>query len=83
MNSKLKLTLDDPVNDLSILLQHVDEIVLRDAIGKAAKHKNAAWFKRVDKGKRLGELIARYFDKIQNTPTVTTLRKLENWCYAR
>jgi len=69
--------------DIDVLLKKIEEQKLRECIGKAAddSHESKAWFKRMDKGKRLGELVARYLDQMQNTSTAKTLCELEKWCY--
>jgi len=65
--------------DLDLLTQEIEESVLRENIGKAAD--DGKWFKRLDRGKDLGILLARYLDQMQSSPTMRTLRLLENWCY--
>ena len=71
------------INNLNSLIQKTNEQVVREAIGESAKNKDAAWFKRMDKGNRLGELLARNLDSMQGTPTIKTLSELEKWCYVR
>jgi len=65
--------------DLDRLTQEIEASVLRENIGKAAD--DGKWFKRLDRGKDLGILLARYLDQMQSSPTMRTLRLLENWCY--
>lgn len=67
--------------DIRTLIQQSDEKAVRAAIGESAKHKNAGWFKRVEKGTRLGELLSHHLDSMQRTPTFDTLARLENWIY--
>lgn len=52
---------------------------LRACIGLAADR--GGWFKRRDKGERLGELVSHSLDKMLETSTMITLRALEQWCY--
>lgn len=64
-----------------------DKNDIRKIIGKVAKgyrqgeKKKGEWFKRMDKGKKLGELVSRYIDQIRETPTYYILAELENWAY--
>jgi putative ATP-dependent endonuclease of the OLD family len=50
---------------------------LRQAIGLAAK--NANWFKRIDTGQRLGELICRYVERIAETDLAQKIMALRLW----
>lgn len=67
--------------DFETLKSEVAEQPLRVCIGKAAD--DGQWFKRKDKGEALGNLLARYLDRMQDTATAATLREIEDWCYAR
>ncbi|MCZ2128426.1 MAG: AAA family ATPase [Anaerolineales bacterium] len=69
----------EKVRDIDSLREQVEEPNLRECIGKAADSKS--WFKRMDKGKALGELVAKYLDQMQNTSAAKTLCELEKWCY--
>lgn len=60
-------------------LQILNEQDLREYIGLAADQ--GEWFKRRDKGEKLGELVSRYIDTMQGTLTAKTLQAIENWCY--
>lgn len=73
----------EKIKDIDVLLEKIEEQKLRECIGKAAddKHESRGWFKRMDKGKILGELVAQYLDQMQTTPTAKTLHELEKWCY--
>jgi hypothetical protein len=53
----------------------------RKAVGLAAKKKE--WFKLVDRGERLGLLLAGELEKNEGTPTGTTLAATEAWAYGR
>lgn len=70
----------EKTKDIDVLLMKIEERNLRECIGKAADA-DKGWFKRMDKGKALGELVARYLDQMQNTSTANTLSELEKWCY--
>jgi hypothetical protein len=65
--------------DLDSLRLDIEEIALRESIGKAAD--DGEWFKRMDKGKALGILLARYLDDMQDTPTCENLQDLARWSY--
>lgn len=65
--------------DFDILQSEVNESILRECLGKAADE--GKWFKRRDKGEALGKLLIKNLDHMQNTPTMTTLNALEQWCY--
>jgi hypothetical protein len=58
----------------------MDEHTLRAAIGNAAKTSN--WFKNLNDGKRLAELVVAVLPGIADTPVGVTLRALEEWIYA-
>jgi len=65
--------------DFDVLQTEVEEDTLRECLGRAADE--GKWFKRMDKGKALGKLLSHHLDNMQNTPTMTTLNLLEEWCY--
>ena len=67
--------------DFETLKSEVAEQLLRVCIGEAAD--DGQWFKRKDKGEALGNLLARYLDRMQDTATAATLREIEDWCYER
>lgn len=71
----------EPTHDLKGLIQQSNEQAVRESLGEAARHKNAAWFKRMDKGIALGKMLTRYLDEMRDTPTMHTLSVLEQWCY--
>jgi hypothetical protein len=62
------------------LLGQAEESLLREAIGCAADQEK--WFKRMDKGQRLGELVAKHLDRMEGTATARTVKALQEWCYA-
>jgi hypothetical protein len=65
--------------DLDSLRLDIEEIALRESIGKAAD--DGEWFKRMDKGKALGIMLASYLDDMQDTPTCENLQDLARWSY--
>lgn len=67
--------------DFNTLMSEVREDTLRDCIGIAAD--KGEWFKRRDKGERLGELVGRYLNDMESTSTARTLQIIETWCYER
>jgi hypothetical protein len=54
-----------------------DSEPLRDAIGLAAK--NTSWFKRIDTGQRLGEVVCRYVERIDETDLAQKMMALRQW----
>lgn len=58
----------------------IDEPTLRAAIGNAAKA--SKWFKNLNDGKRLAEIVVEALPAIENTPLGIKLRALEEWIYA-
>jgi len=58
-----------------------DEAGVRSAFAKAAKEKGAAWFKRVDRAEKLGELVIRYWDVVAEKPLGAGIRQLKSWVY--
>jgi len=66
--------------DVDQLKDIVGENALREAIGKAAD--DGKWFKRMDKGVRLGNLLANYLIEMQGTETEKTIETIGEWCYA-
>jgi len=57
-----------------------DSQPLRDAIGLAAK--SAGWFKRIDTGARLGEIVCRYIECIAGTDLAQKITSLRQWIEA-
>lgn len=58
----------------------IDEPTFRAAIGNAAKA--SKWFKNLNDGERLAELVAKALPGIADTPFGTKLQALEKWIYA-
>jgi hypothetical protein len=58
----------------------IDERTLRAAIGNAAKA--SRWFKSLNDGERLSELVIGALPNIASTPLGITLLALEEWVYA-
>ena len=78
-----ELNIDNWVSEYSI-----DQV--RAAIGSAAKGKRAndgnkdeskAWFKREDRGERLGELIRSYQTSLGSTELVEGMTKIKSFAY--
>jgi hypothetical protein len=57
------------------------EVVVRSAFAKAAKAKNAAWFKRVDQAEKLGDIITQHWSQVAPTPLGVGIREVEGWVY--
>lgn len=57
-----------------------DSIQLRKAISLAAKKaNNKGWFKRIDLGERLGEVVCKYLDRIVDTDLAKKTKALRVW----
>lgn len=52
---------------------------IRRAIGEAAKMKG--WFKRIDYGENLGELVVEDFQNLRGKETANILEQIESWIY--
>jgi len=59
--------------------RNTDTPQMRDALGKASLIKDKEWFKRIDHGEFLGEIIFRYFDELNNKRLKTQLDNLLSW----
>lgn len=57
------------------------EAAVRSAFAKAAKEKQASWFKRVDRAEKLGELVIRYWSAIAEKPLGVGIAELKSWVY--
>lgn len=62
-------------------LDESNSVEFRKLLGKTAKEKG--WFKRRDKGEKLGEFLSRYLDTMNDISTKKTIRELEARCYDR
>jgi hypothetical protein len=51
----------------------------RRALGKASKNEKRPWFKDIDRGERLAELISPCLDKISSTPLALTISDIRKW----
>lgn len=71
----------DSVFDFIINLGDAYNLWFRNLLGNTAKEK--CWFKRRDKGEKLGELVSRYLDRMKDTSTEKTIKELESCCYDR
>ena len=54
-----------------------DSAELRQAIGLSAK--NGGWFKQMDRGEQLGNIVVRYLDKILATDLAVKIATLRAW----
>lgn len=58
-----------------------DDSVMRTAFAKAAKSKNASWFKRVDPAEKLGELVMSHWNDIEGKPLGAGVTHLKRWAH--
>lgn len=49
------------------------------AIGTLAKSKKCEWFKRIDRGQRIGSIVLRDIDKLEDCGLKRTIFALHNW----
>jgi len=56
-----------------------DNVAIRQAIAKAASVKTKEWFKRIDHGEALGNIIFQYFNEIELTHLGIMLSDIEAW----
>ena len=78
--SDLKISQNEVGEDINEWLKHgIDQNFIRTVLGKSAKNKS--WFKRIDYGIELGNLIMKEMPKIQNKDLALKLNKLKKWIY--
>lgn len=58
----------------------IEESIIRSCIGNAAKV--SGWFKNLNDGKRLAELVIKSLYQIPKSPLSVNIKKLEDWVYA-
>lgn len=58
----------------------VNEEEIRRALGKVAKEKS--WFKRIDYGQEIGQIVTNALAAIQDTCLADTISQIEGWLYA-
>lgn len=67
------------VVDNEIVLPKIDNIKQK-TIGTVAKHKNSEWYKRIDLGEKLGDIVFRYWDDTDdNSKLKKTVNALSTW----
>lgn len=86
LNNELqKLDLDDcTIPSLNISEWEelgIDDDSVRKVIGNTAK--NYDWFKNLNDGEILAEIVVPVLQRIENTPLAEDLRTLEKWVYAK
>lgn len=52
---------------------------LREALAGASSVKKKEWFKRIDHGQKLGQIIFKYFDQINGKKLKETLQGISDW----
>lgn len=75
----INFKLDSNFSSIDEILGYENKIFLRKALGKLAKDKG--WFKRPDKGKKLGELVFASFNDIQDRDIHLKMEQLKSWLY--
>lgn len=51
------------------------------SVGKQGRSKEQGWFKRTDRGEKLGDLVATFLDQISDTEFGMTIEKLRAWLH--
>jgi putative ATP-dependent endonuclease of the OLD family len=70
----------DKSNLFSPVKEWTDNAELREAVGLAAKNKK--WFKNLDRGERLGEIVAKYLAQIPNSDLAVKITEVRRWVSA-
>ena len=52
---------------------------MRKALAEASVVKKKEWFKRIDHGEKLGQIIFKYFDEIENSVLKRSLQRMLDW----
>lgn len=58
----------------------IDKLTIRSSIGNATKI--SGWFKNLNEGKLLAELVIKSLSQIPESPLLKNIKKLEAWVYA-
>lgn len=67
------------VTDDNIVLPTID-IETKRSIGTVAKHNKSEWYKRIELGEKLGDIVFEYWDSIDETSRLkTTVNELSMW----
>jgi len=89
VKSSIKTELTKLGNDQSIIVSlnlddwlsnEIDELTIRSCIGNAAKI--SSWFKNLNEGKLLAELVIKTLSYIPDSPLYKNIKMLEDWVYA-
>ena len=72
-----QLLADKPICVNDWLAAGVEEVSLREAVGTAAKEKK--WFKRIDYGEELGEVVCQALSSIPDKNLTMTINNLSKW----
>lgn len=81
--ARLQQEVDPPegVNLAEWVESGVDEQEIRQAISGAATVAKKEWFKRIDLGETLGEVISSFLDKIADTDLHAKISMIEEWVH--
>lgn len=61
----------------------IDEASARSLIARTAKKRGNGWYKSIERGERLGMLLAAALPSIPETDLARKLREAGTWCYAK
>ena len=60
-----------------------DEAATRNAVGEAAATTLGGWFKNINAGVRLGQIVADALPAIPGAPASATIKRVEDWVYGQ
>lgn len=67
------------VTDDNIVLPTID-IETQRSIGTVAKHNKSEWYKHIELGEKLGDIVFKYWDLLDESSKIkTTVNKLSMW----
>lgn len=67
------------IEDGAIKLQDDVSISNLTDIGTLAKNKNCGWYKRIDRGQRIGDVVFKDYAKLENCGFKHTITELQDW----
>jgi hypothetical protein len=68
-----------PESNFTANWKDADSPEARVAIAKVSTKKTKEWFKRIDRGEYLGEIIFKYFDQMNGKHLKKMFENLSNW----
>lgn len=82
-DDQLRESVDAKYDNGTLTVNWIDDIgdtpELREALAGASSVKKKEWFKRIDHGQKLGQIIFKYFDQIDGKKLGQTLQGISDW----